>query len=278
MPTIEELKRRSEKIEHYVTLIDSDRQAGIDELTNDVRAKRSTKAIQVAVLALALARELIEVDDVPVRLAGEVMEKFLKEAPWRERDTAADRGTEVHDIAERISQGEIVDVPLELKGHIESFQNFRDDYGMVFIETEFTVFSTTYNYAGTGDFLGYSRKHPEWGLILGDYKTSSSIWPDIALQLAAIRYADFIARCKSCPHPKGDHLIEDLWEDRGVLGDIETCVGVQINSDGYRVVPVNATRGFFDVFRAALIVAEFKTNGEQWALEEAQFVPNDKGA
>lgn len=54
--------------------------------------------------------------------------------------------------------------------------------------SEFTVWSDTHDYAGTGDLgLKISGRH-----ALIDTKTGKSVYPDVAMQLAALQYADFI--------------------------------------------------------------------------------------
>lgn len=272
MPTVEQLKLRKEKIEHYCAGIAIHKYEGLEQLDRDIKTKMATASIRIAVLALALARGFIEVGDIPAKLADEVCEKWLKEAGDRERDIAADRGTEVHDLAERLAQGEVVDVPAELAGHIRSWYAFVERWKMRFIATEFTVFHLKYGYAGTGDFLGYSELHPEWGLILGDYKTSvSGIWADICLQLAAIRFAQFIGRCKDKPDFHTDHSQCEFLTDSTTLPKVKTCVGVQITELGFQVVPARAGKAHFNTFLSGLNVAKWKTEGEQLALDKDSF-------
>jgi hypothetical protein len=265
VPTVEQLKLNKEKVEHYCLSIASDKEAGIRHLK-----ATATKAMQGDVYALALARDIISIDDVPPKLSSDVAERYLKEAAWRERDVAADRGTEVHDLAERLTQGEKLDVPPELSNHILSWRQFVDEWEMEFIETEFTVFHPEFNYAGTGDFLARSGIRPEWGVILGDYKTSKSgIWPDIALQLAALKYAKFIGRCNACADfgPACLHPADRCYEDFETLKSVQTCVGVQITEEGFQVVPVRVTDATFQIFLSAINVHKWKTEAENWALD-----------
>jgi hypothetical protein len=217
------------------------------------------------VLAFALAEGLITIDDIPPKLAADVNERLVKEEPMRVRNTAADKGTEVHDLVERIDNGEAVDVPPELTGHVESWRQCKHHYGFRTELTEFSVFSPTHDYAGTGDWLGYSDLFPEWGLILADYKTSESgIWPDIALQLAALKYADFIGVADEGENGK-------VYKERPIP-KIKTCLGIQVTGEGYKVVPVNVSQGTFKVFLSAINVARWKTQFEQFALEDAEFI------
>ncbi len=253
MPTAKQMQLRQERIEEYVDNI-----GDIDSI------EEIPKNFQVAVCSLALARDLINVDNVPPRIAGEVAEHFVKTASDRKRDTAATRGTLFHKIAEDIVNGEQVTIPENVAGHYESWKQWVREWEMEFVENEFSVYSETHGYAGTGDFMGFSHKYPELGLILGDYKTSESgIWPDIALQLAGIAYADFIGR---------HHL--DYRED--AIPQFKTFVGVQITENGYRVIKVRVSIHTFNTFLSAMNIARWKTEGEGFALDKsAPFVERE---
>lgn len=252
MATAEQMKLRRTIIVEHTTML-GEGEIYIDEVP---------KNILVDVLVLALSRRIIEVDDVPPKLAQKVFYGYVKGASDRIRDDAAERGTEVHGYAEALANGEKVDVPPELVGHVNTWRKWREDYQMEFVMNEFNVYNQRYYYAGTGDFLGYSGLHPEWGLICADYKTSESgIWPDIALQLGAIRGADFILRL-------------DGTEDRTTLPKIRTYLGVQITSAGYQVVPVTVTEATFRVFLSANNIAKWKRDAEKFALDKSlPFVP-----
>lgn len=268
MPTVEQLKLRKEKIDMYVNEIGVHGPGdGLAAMEADIKKKLVGASIRIDVMALALAQRRIGVEHIPARYAKDVTEKWLKEASDRERDVAADRGTEVHDLAERISQGEVVKVPEELGSHIKSWQAFHDDWDIEIVDTEFTVFNPEHNYAGTGDLLFRSRRYPELGLILGDYKTSKSgIWPDIALQLAALKYGKFIGRCLTNPIYHTNHDNCQLIED--AIPAIDTCVGIQITDTGYQVVLVNVSMATFYTFLSGITVAKWKTEGEKWALDK----------
>jgi hypothetical protein len=59
-----------------------------------------------------------------------------------------------------------------------------------FIESEFTVWSRTHGYAGTGDFIAVI----DGKTVLGDMKTGKGLYAETGLQLAALANADFIIR------------------------------------------------------------------------------------
>ena len=112
----------------------------------------------------------------------------LKGSPWRNSGRAANRGTSVHDYLDAVANGREVD---ELEGEALAYRKGADDflerYKPEFRHTEFTVFGA--GYAGTADFMAVIGGR----LLVGDYKTSKSLYAEVALQLAAIRYATHIA-------------------------------------------------------------------------------------
>jgi hypothetical protein len=268
MPTSKEMKLRAAIIESYVH----------DMLGTELSFPAYMKTIEykyrVDVMVLALARGFITPEQIPPNKSREVQEKYLKRAPDRIRDAAAKIGTDVHELMERLSLGEALDVPNEYKNHIRAWRAFMQAYQVEVIKTEFTVESRRFNYMGTGDLLYISHAFPELGRILADYKSSESgIWPDIALQLAAIRYADYILDCLKRPHADDyEHQPADVRIDKTTLGTIQSYQGIQITGSGYQVVPVRVNENTFKVFQAAQIVADWKTDREKNALGKAEFI------
>lgn len=114
--------------------------------------------------------------------------KKLKAAPYAERDAAANRGTEVHALAERLSHGEEVEVPDEIAGYVDAYVRFLDEHRVEPVHTEVTVYHTGYCYAGTLDLI--ARLDGRDGLALIDLKTSKGVYGETALQVAAYRYAE----------------------------------------------------------------------------------------
>lgn len=154
----------------------------------------------------------------------------LKGAPWRKSTRAADRGTTIHDYLHARAQG--VEPP-ELEGDAARYQKaadqFLDDYQPEFLYTEATVFGD--GYAGTFDFMAVI----DGVTVLGDYKTSKDLYPEIALQLAAIRNASEIVVDGEL-HP---------------MPSVERCVGVLLTASKCDVREVD-TGGAYEAFRACL--------------------------
>ncbi|WP_413800114.1 hypothetical protein [Streptomyces iranensis] len=178
----------------------------------------------------------------PLVASGEAEAAFdeIRRAPFRERNAAAARGTEVHRYANALSRDEDAEVPDELFGYVAACADFLDDWGVTPLLTEAMVGSRIHQYAGTLDLVA---KLPGGEVALFDYKTAASgIWPDTALKLAAYRRADF-------------YLNSDGAEVPLYLLGITTAYAVHLRPDGYAVHPLDtseeAFRRFLDVATVA---------------------------
>lgn len=105
----------------------------------------------------------------------------LKGAPWRQSTRAADRGTSIHGWLEARLLGE-PEPTLEGQAleFVDAARAWLERWDPVTIATEITLFSPTY--AGTADAL-VSLDGEVW---LVDFKTSSGLYPEVALQLSAL--------------------------------------------------------------------------------------------
>lgn len=120
----------------------------------------------------------------------------LKGVPWDKRDEAAARGTEIHDLAERIIHGEEVDVPEHISGYVQGYVDWLDAWDLEVHQTEMVVGRRPRDgvpgYAGTFDADATFRRGPHAGRrALLDWKTSKGVYGENALQLAAYENADF---------------------------------------------------------------------------------------
>lgn len=135
---------------------------------------------------------------------------WLKDSPYRDRDRAADIGTQVHAAAEAHRLGRPMPPwPLEIKPRMEAFAAWMEDFQPRFEAVEASVYHREQHYAGTLDAIvvvGGQR-------IVLDYKTArTGIYPEVALQLAAYRHAEFIAMPDGteAPMPRTDGAAA-LW-------------------------------------------------------------------
>lgn len=150
--------------------------------------------------------------------------KELQGARFADRDRAANRGTAVHKLAERLVMGEEVELPDEIAGHAESYARFLDEWKVDPVAVEVVVMSHKHGYAGTVDLIA---DFPTLGKrLLLDLKTSrSGIFGETALQLAAYRYAD-------------TYVDEDGAEQP--MFPVDGCAGVHVRADGYSLRPIES--------------------------------------
>lgn len=145
-----------------------------------------------------------------VNLARDDIFALVKKAPFSKRGKKATSsliGDIVHHWIDQVAKGTPVkDIdtsfyvdkwteerkkpPVQAIWTWNAFKKFLDVYKPEWVLSEFTVWSETHGYAGTMDWAAkIGRKRI---LTLGDNKTGGRVYPDMALQLAAGQYADFI--------------------------------------------------------------------------------------
>lgn len=116
----------------------------------------------------------------------------LNALSYAHRDTmtrAALRGTQIHDLGEKLSHGEGVDVPAEHLGPVEAYARFLDRWDITPIATETPLASLRYSYGGTADCWATIGNRDGIRALI-DIKTGKGVYEEVALQLAAYRYAD----------------------------------------------------------------------------------------
>lgn len=158
----------------------------------------SKLAAEYAVNNQHLWRDLADVDpQSAIDLIKMTHKRYVREA--------ADRGTLVHQICEDISKGAEPEVPEHVTGYVDSFRQFLDEYQPVYNEVEATVWSPEpLGYAGTFDASVTLPNHGG-GRLLIDYKASSGVYDDYAMQLAAYFYAPFLLRDNGDKEPAPKH-------------------------------------------------------------------------
>ena len=145
----------------------------------------------------------------------------LKEIPWQKRDDAAVRGTDVHAIAEEVIHGRAVEVPAHLVDHVDGYVRFLDAFDVQPLHTEVPVGSRSGWYAGKFDAIAtFGRGKYAGRTALLDWKTSSGIYGETALQTAAYACAEFMA-----PEP----------DDERPLPALDLTGVVHITADGSRL-------------------------------------------
>lgn len=157
--------------------------------------------------------------------------RWLKSTPYAHRDKAADLGTYVHDAAEAyVLKKPFPAWPVLVKPRMDAFVQFLADYSPVYEATEASVYNRSEKYAGTLDAIATigGRK------ILLDTKTGKGVYPEVGLQLAAYRHAEFIGL------PDGSEAPMPPVDGAAVLHLPE--------SGGYQLLEVRADQTVFTAF------------------------------
>lgn len=176
---------------------------------------------------------------------GEAVVDMLKNARYRNMNRAGDVGSLVHRaIAALGGHGEMpTEISARAQAIIDQALAFVELFRPTFTVLEGTVFNRTSAYAGTFDFLA----EIDGLLILGDWKTGSGIYREVALQLAALRYAEL------------------LWDpatgDLVPMPEVAGCIAVHLQPDGYRVHEIRADESAYAAFVAARELFPFAVAG-----------------
>lgn len=138
----------------------------------------------------------------------------LEEAKKTNRKTTTDAaivGTMVHDWISKYIKGHNPLEPVNpaIKAATSAFLQWVSEHKVKFLESEIKIYSKKYAYAGTMDF----EAEIDGKLVVGDIKTSSGIYPEARLQVAAYQQARQEETGKTYDHRViirvGKVLIED---------------------------------------------------------------------
>lgn len=162
--------------------------------------------------------------------------RWLKSAPYQQRDKAADLGTQIHAAAEAYKLGKPAPPwPDDIASYMAQFERWLLAFAPTFDQTEASVYSRAQRYAGTLDAivtLSDGRR------LLIDYKSGKAVYPEVALQLAAYRYAEFIALPDNTEAP---------------IPEVDGCAVLHLGPESWQFIDVRADR---DVFTAFLYARE----------------------
>ena len=195
------------------------------------------------------------------RLAGmSLMNRLeeLKKARFNLNKKAIVSGKRIHEMAERLTKGEEVEVPHEYRNAVEAFARTLDEWELEAIALETPCAHSEYRYAGTFDGLYYS---PRLGTVLGDNKTGKKIYPETALQLAAYRFTDLRLEEEAQPDgPRGGKK-PSIWVEKPMI-QVDCAIGIHISQDtdespaSVEILPIEAGEREFDTFLHLLEVHE----------------------
>lgn len=192
---------------------------------------------------------------------GEAVD-WLKRSPFRETDRAAVQGSDIHDWAEKYVLGAPVtveDAPEAQRPYLDGFLAFLSDFSPTYEMTEASVYNRHYRYAGTLDAI---VDVPGVGRLLMDYKTGKGVYGEVAMQLAAYRYAEFVGL------PDGTEAPMPAVDGAAVL---------HLTPGGYHLIPVQADEAAWRYFLFAQQVRIFCVDHARNVLGQP-LVPAQEGA
>lgn len=127
---------------------------------------------------------------------------LCKGAPYRDRDQAARRGTEVHYLASELNRGAKIEVPSELVGPVDAYMRWLEEWRPKIELVEVTVINRRYRYAGTLDLIASITDCGDTERWLIDIKTSrSGPFGEVGLQTIAYGRAESYIGEDQAEHP-----------------------------------------------------------------------------
>jgi hypothetical protein len=174
------------------------------------------------------------------------------------RNKAAARGTDIHKHGEALVYGTAETVPDELRGAVEAYARFLDEWKIEPVATETPVCSTTHMYGGTSDMTATIGARDGMRALV-DLKTGN-VYETAVLQLAAYRYAD-------------------LWQPDGPASettqpDVDAVFVARIMPDDVQMLPVDCgpaqLRQFLYVQQTSHWLERHGWRGDEPLIGEAQ--------
>lgn len=182
------------------------------------------------------------IDELRLQTQDTIFQR-VKAAPWLTSGSAANVGDIVHNAIEAFINGYMVepasDWPITAKRMWRSFLTFDHVYKPEWLGTEFTVWSSTHGYAGTADWAARIRGM----LVLGDTKTGKAVYPEVGLQLSAIKHADFILTTSGQELP---------------IPEYERCAALHIRPTSVTLHPIDYIDECFEAFKACIALKRWK--------------------
>jgi hypothetical protein len=123
-------------------------------------------------------------------MAPSARHKAVLAARWESSRAAMARGTAIHEAAEALHRDQEFVPPENIDGPVRAYAAFLTDWDVRPVHVEATVINRRHRYAGTLDLIADIGSHRNRWLL--DIKTGSGVFGDVALQLAAYRYAEAI--------------------------------------------------------------------------------------
>lgn len=187
---------------------------------------------------------------------------------------SSELGSDVHAAAEEYAlTGVKPSVARDVQPFLDRFDEWLSEWQPRYLATEASVFSPRYGYAGTLDAI-LEVDDPQTGesiRLIIDYKTSregfdgrgrpKTPFPEVALQLAAYRYAELaaVARVRRWEERRRRYYLLNDWEKENAVPvpEVKGAGCIHITPDHCDLFPVRADLEVFDSFLAVMDAARF---------------------
>lgn len=162
---------------------------------------------------------------------------------------AALRGTQIHELGQKLAEGAEVDVPPEHVGPVQAYARWLDKWDVTTLAAETPLASIQHKYAGTADLWGTVGKRDGVTALL-DIKTGKGVYTETAWQLAGYRYSELIQ-------------IDGLER---ATPEVEAVFVAHVLPDDVRMVPVEAGPREFRSFLYILQTWREVEAAKEWPL------------
>jgi hypothetical protein len=191
--------------------------------------------------------------------------KWLKDQRWQKTGEAAARGTDVHQVAEQLHLGNVVEYDAHLEPWVVQYRRFLEDFQPRFLMAEAPVYNLTHRYAGTLDGVAVIAGKT----VVVDVKTtahgpdsgkSRPPFPEVALQLTLYRRAELVgllADRKEIQYRR--YYVFNPEAHAEPMPETEGGVCIVISPEDYMVVPVDTSESTWKACRHVIQVARFQT-------------------
>jgi hypothetical protein len=202
----------------------------------------------------------------------EAVVKWLRDARFRQNKgqrTAAELGTAVHEALEQLAlTGSMPTVDDEVRPYLEQFDRWAQVWQPEYEAAELTVYSPRYGYAGTADGI----MKIDGSRVNFDYKTTrksvdsqgkrTGPYPEVGLQIAAARYAEFAATWRPRRTTKYNRRYYLLGPDEQAqavkVPEVDGGIVIHITPEHCDAYPVRCDETVFESFLYILEAARYQ--------------------
>lgn len=175
--------------------------------------------------------------------------EYLSSRPDARRNSSANLGSVIHAAVDAYSNGRpFPEVDDKAAAYLRGFEQFVRDHSPKYLMTERFVFNKTHKYGGTLDAMAIINR-TAWVL---DTKTGNRVYPEVALQLAAYKNAEYTVE-------DGETIPLRAVKRGGVL---------HLQPDGYELIPVRVDEEIFEAFLSVKDVYDWSENLSRVVIRE----------